>query len=144
MVTKDVNMSTDKCIDSSMAIKTLISTGDSIRSQYELVVQEWLPDDPPITIAFSTIGHGVCEYAPVASELDLARIGEVIENLFLSGEVEVKNAVATGLVEAILGEASAGRFDMSLISKHLGPETRAYCREWDEFTGCLTNGVASD
>ena len=136
-------MSSEIALTSSVAILQLVSTADSIRSEYETVVHEWLPDAPPLTIVFSTIGRGLCCYAPRASGHDLSAIGKIIENIFVYGESPVKNAVATGLLEAVLGEASAGRFDMELLSKHFGPKTMDYCIEWDKFTGCQTKGIVS-
>ena len=49
--------------------------------------------------------------------------------------------VATGMLDALLGESSAGRFDMAVLAPFPGPETKAYCRSWDAFTGNTTPGI---
>lgn len=66
---------------------------------------------------------------------------DVAERLMVEGDNEVKDAVATCFLENLLNVASAGRIDASKFVDLLGPESRAYCRAWDEFTGVHTEGL---
>lgn len=52
-----------------------------------------------------------------------------------------KDAVATGLLEALVHRADEG-FDFSLIDPYIGPESRKYCHAYNEFTGNTTPGLS--
>lgn len=68
-------------------------------------------------------------------------IWETVEELMMSGDERVKNAVATGFLEAILAAASGGLSIVSL-ARHFGPATMGYCRAWDAVTGFKTEGIS--
>jgi hypothetical protein len=110
---------------------------------HEKLVADWSPDVPPLTIVFSTFGRSLCTNAPTSTEAELAETFAAIEDLVTQGNEKVKDAVATGMLEAMLAESSPGKFDMSKIVSFLGPETKAYCRSWDTFTGIKTPGLWS-
>ncbi len=46
-----------------------------------------------------------------------------MEDLLVSGNEEVKNGIATGFVEAVLGDVSAGRLKADTFAGLLGKET---------------------
>lgn len=122
-------------IDAHSAVNRLIRTAQHLRIAHERLIDEWSPDAPPLTIVFSNLGRSICRYASILTKTELAELCTVVEDLITRGEENVKNAVATGTLEAMLAESSAGRFDISLVAGLLGPETKAYCRSWDAFTG---------
>lgn len=64
-----------------------------------------------------------------------------IEQCLTEGDKLVREAVTTGLLEALLSESDDGRLDFKLISNYLGSKTLEYCRAWDQFTGCDTPGL---
>lgn len=134
-------MKENATIDATAAIQQLLATATHIRSQHELLINEWQPDAPPLTIVFSSAGRALCSQISNLLDPEIATLWQAVERLIVHGDSAVKNAVTTGLLELVLGEASAGRFDMKLITKYLGPETKAYCKAWDEFTGCKTLGI---
>lgn len=128
-------------IDTHTAVERLVRTAPNLRVEFESLVKEWSPEEPPLTVMFAELGRGLCRHAPVASDAELIEICAAIEDLILRGEETVQNAVATGLLEAMLAESSTGSFDMSILAGFLGAESKAYCRAWDEFTGNKTEGL---
>lgn len=129
-------------IDTGTAVQRLLKAADHIQEAYESLVEEWSPDTPPSTIVFSTLGRSLCSHASSSPESELVETWNTIEDLVMYGDETVKNAVTTGLLEVMLAESSAGRFDMSTLLRFLGPETKAYCRSWDAFTGNKTEGFS--
>jgi hypothetical protein len=135
-------MSEQARIGAGVAVQRLINTAEHLRKAHERLVTEWSPDVPPLTIVFSTLGRSLCNYALTSSETELVATCTTIEDLVIQGDDMVKDAVTTGMLEAMLAESSAGRFELSTLTSFLGPETKAYCRSWDKFTGNKTPGLS--
>ena len=123
------------------AVDALLKSADFLRFAHEKLLEEWSPDTPPSTIVFSTFGECFCSHSPTSSETTLIRICKLIEELMSRGDDGVMNAVATGMLEAMLAESSAGRFEFETVTPFLGAHTKAFCRSWDEFTGYHTSGL---
>jgi hypothetical protein len=120
----------------SAAIRRLIDVSGCFAETYENLCAEWLPDQPPNTIVFSSFGQAFCRSVSSRPKNELSEICLAIEELLVEGNETVKNAVATGFLESILSESSSGRFSVPSVSGLFGPETIAHCKAWDEFTGC--------
>lgn len=134
-------MSSQEVIDPHSAVESLIRVSSRLRIAYEGLNNDWFPDVPPLTIVFSNLGRDLCRHASSLTDVELQKVCDSIEILLDQGQEVVKNAVATGMLEAMLAESSAGRFDMSVLSAFLGQRTKAYCRSWDAFTGNETPGL---
>jgi hypothetical protein len=65
----------------------------------------------------------------------------MIEHLMLQGDDAVKDAVATCFLENLINRTSAGDIPAANFVHLLGPESVAYCKAWDEFTGVKTEGL---
>jgi hypothetical protein len=63
-----------------------------------------------------------------------------IEHLFTNGDEDVKNAIATCFLENILNKIP-DKIDPKRFVPYLGPNSRDYCRAWDEFCGVQTEGL---
>lgn len=72
----------------------------------------------------------------------LVKICAIIEEFMSRGDRTVREAVATGMLESMLGESSAGRFDASILVPFSGTETKANYRAWGLFTGVQTPGFS--
>jgi hypothetical protein len=64
------------------------------------------------------------------------------ESLLADGSDEVKDAVATCFLENIVNTIGPDTGWRDLFAGLLGPKSRAYCNDWDAFTGG-TPGAAS-
>lgn len=136
-------MSERATINTETAEQRFISATDHLRMADETLRREWSPDAPPLTIVFSNYGRSLCKYASSSTDAELIETCATIEDLLIQGDEKVKDAVATGMLEVILAESSAGRFDIASLLRFLGPETKAYCRSWDAFTGNKTQGISA-
>jgi hypothetical protein len=88
---------------------------------------------------FSDYVSNILNNDPHSSELN--RIFSFIENLIINGDQDVRDAATTCFLENLLNYDSAGRVKASTFVHLLGPESKAYCKAWDEFTGVKTPGL---
>lgn len=96
---------------------------------------EWFPQQPPPYLVMA-------EYAEVIAIDKIPSSALVLiltdaEDCFLLGGTAA-DLVAVGFLEALLGKASAGRFEFATIVNLLGPKSLEFCAAWDQYTGCST------
>lgn len=72
---------------------------------------------------------------------NLAEIFNLIEYLLINGDQVVGDAVATCFLENLINVSSTEKLDSRKFVSFLGPESRAYCQAWDDFTGVHTDGL---
>ena len=72
---------------------------------------------------------------------DYKKVFDFIEKLVVNGDESVSTAATTGFLEDLVNLSSNGRFPSRSFTKYLGPESKAYCIAWDEFTGVKTDGL---
>ena len=65
----------------------------------------------------------------------------LVEVCLNEGDEEVKDAIATCLLENLLNAVSEERVDALLFVGFLEDESRKFCKSWDEFTGIETPGL---
>jgi hypothetical protein len=119
---------------------------------------EGAPDDvPPLTVRLGTLGRVYAERStetraqtphpsraqgqgrsePGFSEAQTRELFRLLEDVLANGGAADGDAVATGFFEALLNAWDAG-FDLRSVWPALGPDSRAYCRAWNDFTGVET------
>ncbi len=74
-------------------------------------------------------------------QIDLGNVFYTIEEFLVNGDQDVKDAAATCFLESLVNMSSWGRISPNTFVPLLGPESRACCRGWDEFTGVKTEGL---
>ena len=102
---------------------------------------DWNPDAPPVTIAWAEMAHAIASHVMNIPEDSSAALFNHAEGLLVQGDEDTKAGVATGFLESLLAQSSAGRMDFQLIGPLLGKECREYCRAWDTFCGVRTGGL---
>jgi hypothetical protein len=121
----------------------LESLHPAFRAAAERARADSYPDSVPPTFLAGVIAVGMARSAPTDfSDHDLLTLCEFVEKALHDGSQAVGEIIATGFLEGLMGEASAGRFDFTRLSVFLGPETRKYCHAWDAFTGARTPGLS--
>jgi hypothetical protein len=68
---------------------------------------------------------------------------EYIEGVMQSDAQDERDAAATCFLENILNVTPA-RIEAKVWIPYLGAESRAFCRAWDDFTGCRTEYLHDD
>lgn len=77
-------------------------------------------------------------------EKELKEIFLLIEYFLNEGDRDVQDAVATCFLENLINATSWKTLKPETFLCYLGPESRAYCKAWDEFTGVKTQGLWSE
>ena len=118
-------------------IEPLLSSSVALRNHSDEIVKQRLPERPPATLLLASIGDCFAKTINQVSRQEQLAIWRSIENLLVNGTEEVKNAIATGLLETVLNEMSAGRLDWFSQVENMGNATLAYCKSWDAFCGVV-------
>lgn len=101
-----------------------------------------ISDATPETLKFSNLAVDFARAINAgATDEDIRQVLAIAEHGLQDGSTDLKDAVATGFLERLMAEASAGRLDFRRIAPNLGHRSRQYCREWDDFTGVQTPGL---
>ncbi len=100
---------------------------DELRTTWE--------EPPPITLVMSTLGYAYVREAAQLDDTVKWAFFRVVEDAFDDPEDSVRDAVATGLLEAIVsGAERRGVPPWSVVDPYAGARTRDYLRAWDDFT----------
>jgi hypothetical protein len=94
----------------------------------------WGAEAPPSTVHLATLARALVEALPGVEESAVRAVLREVEAGLTMGDAELRDAMATGFLEAV-----AARFDMAPAARerivaYLGPESLRYLRAWDEFT----------
>jgi hypothetical protein len=124
-----------------LAIRRVVGSAICLREAYGTLTSEWLPDSPPPTLVFASLGESLIRNLASVPEDEVIALCATVEDLMTYGNETLKNALSTGFLEAILAAASGG-MSIGPLARHFGPSTMAYCKAWDVFTGCKTEGIS--
>ena len=128
-------------MNTSEGLARLRGLGGEFHESAERLAKEWVPESPPITALMYEFGRVIANAAR-SERVEIVRDSMLlVEQLMKDGDQDLKDAVATGLLECLLAEASAGKLNFAVIVPYLGKHSRAYCRAWDSFTGVKTAGL---
>ena len=109
----------DFCKNEKMAIERAI------------FIREW-EDSPPYTILFAIFGEKFVEDFDIRATDEQMRLLLVIEGGMNTSDVDLRNYVATGLLEALYSHSKRlGKWEE--ISKFLGKNSIGYIDAWNAF-----------
>lgn len=112
------------------------------RQPLEDLREDWEPDPVALSIEmseFSWFVAGLLKDAGRSEQVEAALA--FVEDLLVRGDEALKDAAATSFLENLLNQVSGGELDPATFVDLLGPQSRAYCKAWDEFTGVKTPGL---
>lgn len=110
-------------------LATIKKLSHELTAAHEKTVEYWLPDHPPITIAFSEIGCCLADDFEKIEKVARERIFLLIEDGVASDDEELGTAVATGLIEGMVVRAiTRGNWDS--IAMELGPLSKSHAEAW--------------
>lgn len=122
-------------------MKLILEQIPAFRESWQAHLNYWDGEQAGLCNDVTEFSHYVVELIATEQVDDLKKIFNLIEQLQVDGDIEVQTAIATCFLENLLNVASAGRIDTKKFVDFLGPESRAYCKAWDEFTGVHTEGL---
>lgn len=117
----------DRCED---FIGLLAAASDSVQAEYQRVLDEWQPEEPPVTTLFAAIGDRIVEDFVSADVYANRRMFSLIEQALESGDQSLVTAVATGLIEAMVTRAAQSEGIWEKIALLLGPRSRRHAEAW--------------
>src|SRR5262245_54106855 len=126
--------------DLETTLEDLAAASPVVARALAAVREEWAPDPVPPTIVMGELGSAVVAAIDEIDDDELARVAGAIDRALETGSKLVKDAVATGLIEAAMSSTDADPRGARFLRK-LGPLGRKYARDWDAFGGKRTAGV---
>lgn len=130
-----------KMIVETECLGIILQNVPSFHSDYQDYLDYWEGDKPGLCNEISAFSRFVIDLIVQEQLEELPKIFEVVELLLVDGEAKVKDAAATCFLENLLNKASAGEIKPEKFVPLLGPESRTYCKAWDEFTRVYTEGL---
>jgi hypothetical protein len=122
-----MNAPTQKCL------QTLIGITPVIDRSVECLVSSWSPETPPVTVVFSQIGDAIADHlVQMPTDVQQALFAE-IERGMCSQDVDLRTAVATGLIEALVGKSDKQPGLFAQLEKLFGPASTKHALEWQKF-----------
>lgn len=98
----------------------------------ERLEDEFFPNPIGTISLFSEIGWFVVDHLNAIERPQ--RIFDLIEDAMLNGDDELKNAIATGFIEALVSRSDTSENGWSEISGYLGSRSLEYANAWMKFS----------
>ncbi len=125
-------MKTLECSDKTLS--ALAACHPVLKEALEEELRDWEPDPVPPTLAAALMARRLCSHLHLVDQESLMKVIEFVETT-LGSDDELANAImATGFLEALISTEDRGEANATRVLEALGPEARAYCRAWREFT----------
>lgn len=120
---------------STAAADNLVMSIPALAGDITFLRDRW-GESPPPTVLMSAIGKGYVREVEILGESSKQSFFRKIEKALSEGDAFIKDAVATGLLEAVASESERrGLNRADVIDSLAGPAVLAYLAAWDEFTG---------
>lgn len=117
----------EECAD---FIGFLVIISGGLHASYQEVLDEWQPEEPPVTTTFAALGYRIAEDFSSA-DIDVnRRVFSLIEEAMGSNNQELITAVATGLIEALATRVAHQEDLWERVVPFLGPRTRIHAETW--------------
>ncbi len=105
-----------------------ISAG--VKSAEQEMLKEWFPELPPVTTLFAAVGYRIAEDFDKNGEQINRSLFSLIESAMKSDDLVLGTAVATGLLEALVGRVAQEEGLWVRISPLLGPSSLHHAEAW--------------
>ncbi|BCS48584.1 hypothetical protein JUNP479_1264 [Aeromonas jandaei] len=117
-------------VDIRNYLDVLEGFSDEIKSEVNVAMHSWYPDAVPVTYLFGLIGSALADVFPKLTESERRSLFNHIEQGVLADDEAFSTAVATGLLEGIVGKASQTDRRWDEIEPYLEDESRIYITAW--------------
>lgn len=93
-------------------------------------IDYWAPDEPPITTIFSELGSRIIQDLYTSDAEVNRRIFRMIEDAMASGDDELRTAVGTGLIEAVIARTDGNEQLWRDVESMFGDRSLEYAQAW--------------
>ena len=94
------------------------------------MVNEWSPEEPPVTTLFAAVGYEIAESFDSNDEAVNRSVFSLIEQGMDSADPLLGVAVATGLIEGMATRAAQVDGLWTRIASQLGPKSLSHANAW--------------
>ena len=108
----------------------LAAASVGVRAACQKVLDEWRPEEPPVTTLFAAIGDRIAEDFESAGIVSNRQVFSLIESAMESGDQLLVTAVATGLIEALVTRAVQSKGLWEQMAPLLGPRSLHHAEAW--------------
>lgn len=113
----------------ALFIAELTDMSPKLHAAFRGTVEYWAPDEPPVTIALSELGHSVVDDFDTMSLPLIDSLFRAIEGAMAGPDEDLSTAVATGMIEGMVSRAiRAGTWDR--IRAQLGIMSARHADAW--------------
>lgn len=132
-------------ISNKDCMKLILNRFPNFKQIWNEHIEWWGGDVPGLCNDMSAFTDYVVELLKVNNEKDeLHNIFIFIEELVVQGDETVSTAATTCFLENLINSVSWKTVSADSFIYLLGPESKKYCKAWDEFTGVKTPGLWPD
>ena len=114
-------------------VNAFVDQSLDLKLAHQKMLDEWMPENPPLTILFGALGDQVIENLSGREEAANRRIFQLVETAMASDDEELRTAVATGLIEAVVtktdGKEALWQYALSLF----GDLSKKHAEWWRGF-----------
>ena len=96
------------------------------------IVEDWRPEEPPITVLTSALGFSLVRSDDLSRE-NISTVFARVEDVLVHGSEREKDAVATGLLEAVVSAIDENP-ERAWVLTEAGTHATGYIRAWNRFT----------
>jgi hypothetical protein len=114
-------------------LEHLASGAPILKKALTKTLEYWEPDEPPITIMFGAIGRAIGENLANFSEEIKRGLRSTIERGMEDQDQRIQDAVATGLIEALMVTLESEQGSWRSAREILGPESMKHAEGWWNF-----------
>lgn len=114
-------------------IDALVGQSPALRSAYQETVDYWQPDEPPVTTLFAALGVRIAETFDDVGMDRHRQTFRLIEAAMTSGDDQLVTAVATGLLEGMIGATEQQVGLWPRIAPMFGERSRQHAEAWLSF-----------
>lgn len=112
--------------------RTIVMISPNLDQTVQQMLQDWAPEEPPVTILFSGLGAQIVEdFHLVGPEVN-RRIFDLIERAMLSDSLPLITGVATGLIESIVSLGITQKKVWDELSMMFGQASQQHVKAWIE------------
>jgi hypothetical protein len=114
-------------------LQNLVSGVPILQETLSGSLNDYATERPPIVLVFADVGAAIADNLPHFSEQLRQRIFRGVEGGMTGSDIELKTAMATGLIEALVAKSDAKPELWLEFEKLLGAESMRYAETWRKF-----------